>query len=521
MALQSLTPPQDITWKRMAYSRDMIDTNFGDLAFPPKWRSSLAIYYYIVPEEETADAYPDSKIVYLKLTCSITGWNPSEELLAARKIAEANTALDDLQKSIWNAVSSKGWSSVYWPCLGAIMQVAVYPSKGEEVGPDDFPYIMDFEPKKRELYESVSEGSEILSSSSDKLSTTKGNTNTQEVGAKVSGGIPGIGGSISANASWQQVNSNMTDTSRENRETLSRTASFSQMYQLFNGYHLGTNRALFVVAPRPHTVSNGAQTEFNLINGERKLEGIQEMFLVVHLPNKLSGFCVQASLDTGHTVQLNTTRSMIMLRNDDDFGGHDIDIPDADPEPPQPEQPQAENVQQLVVTRRIVQNCGKFDENGNFTLVGGGFEKPNYFPPVVWEDLVLEVKDTSRQRRNTVLLGSNNKNEKFELANQMNLMQSSIMKSMISGISESNYKQKPFNKTDTFLRMSGFSLHNQNDSVELLGKLKYIDKEDLKLLVKFKIKTVSELFKIDEKRVIDPAIKKIRAKILKKALIKQ
>ena len=27
------------------------------------------------------------------------------------------------------------------------------------------------------------------------------------------------------------------------------------MYQLFNGYHLGSNRALFVVAPRPHTVS--------------------------------------------------------------------------------------------------------------------------------------------------------------------------------------------------------------------------------------------------------------------------
>jgi hypothetical protein len=45
MTIQSLTPPKDITWKRLAYSRDMIDTNFGDLAFPPKWRSSLAVYY--------------------------------------------------------------------------------------------------------------------------------------------------------------------------------------------------------------------------------------------------------------------------------------------------------------------------------------------------------------------------------------------------------------------------------------------------------------------------------------------
>ena len=42
----------------------MIDTNFGDLKFPPKWRSSLAVYYYMVPEEETAVAYPNSRIMY-------------------------------------------------------------------------------------------------------------------------------------------------------------------------------------------------------------------------------------------------------------------------------------------------------------------------------------------------------------------------------------------------------------------------------------------------------------------------
>ena len=42
MAIQSLTPPQDITWTRLAFSRDMIDTNFGDMVFSPKWRSSLA-----------------------------------------------------------------------------------------------------------------------------------------------------------------------------------------------------------------------------------------------------------------------------------------------------------------------------------------------------------------------------------------------------------------------------------------------------------------------------------------------
>jgi hypothetical protein len=51
--------------------------------------------------EETTSAYPDSRIVYLRLTGSITGWNPNEEIRNARKVAEENNTLDDLQKSIW------------------------------------------------------------------------------------------------------------------------------------------------------------------------------------------------------------------------------------------------------------------------------------------------------------------------------------------------------------------------------------------------------------------------------------
>ena len=94
MGIQSLSPPQDRTWQRLAYSRDMIDTNFGDLKFPPKWRSSVAVHYYIVPDEETADAYPNSRIVYLELTCGITGWNPNEELKNAQKVSQGRVSVE-------------------------------------------------------------------------------------------------------------------------------------------------------------------------------------------------------------------------------------------------------------------------------------------------------------------------------------------------------------------------------------------------------------------------------------------
>jgi hypothetical protein len=36
-------------------------------------------------------------------------------------------------------------------------------------------------------------------------------------------------------------------------------------YQLFTGYHLGTNRAVFLIAPRPHIVTGTDWVDFNLL----------------------------------------------------------------------------------------------------------------------------------------------------------------------------------------------------------------------------------------------------------------
>jgi len=359
MSVQALTPPLDITWTRMAFSRDMVDTEFADATFGPKWRSSLAVYYYIVPEEETADNYPTSRIMYLKFTCSITGYNPSESLADVKQIVEESGALDDLQRSTWEVISGSGWSAKYWPCLGAIMQLAVYPGAGDDVGPDDYPYILDFEPKKREIYEAVSEGKENLSGSAGKTEITKGSTSVSglEIGGSAGFSIGGFGasGSVTHTSSDTTINQNTTDTSREARETLSRTTQSSQLYQLFNGYHLGSNRALFVVAPRPHTVSDQAQTEFNLIDGARKLEGVQEVFVIVHMPKSLTGFCLQAGLDTGHQVSTLVPYQALARRRVDDGGPP---LPNGGPEippvppPNPPDPPPSTPIRQLVVTRR-------------------------------------------------------------------------------------------------------------------------------------------------------------------------
>ena len=167
----------------------MIDQTLGDLKFPPKWRSSLTVYHYVVPEEDTADAYPNSRIVYLRLTASITGWNPNEELRNSNWEPGETILPDALQKLGWGVVIAEGWASKYYPCHGAIMQIGIYPPKRVPTILDNYPEIMDFEPKKREMFDSITEGQELLAGSSEKSFASGSTTrlDSQEVGFSIAG----------------------------------------------------------------------------------------------------------------------------------------------------------------------------------------------------------------------------------------------------------------------------------------------------------------------------------------------
>jgi hypothetical protein len=72
MALTEMSLPIDIPWKRMGVSKDMIDQKSGDLTFPKKWRSSIAVFYH-EPTELPPD-YCNRKITYLKIVCTITNY---------------------------------------------------------------------------------------------------------------------------------------------------------------------------------------------------------------------------------------------------------------------------------------------------------------------------------------------------------------------------------------------------------------------------------------------------------------
>lgn len=78
MSTFNLRLPLDIPWSRRCVSDDMIDRRTGDSEAPYRWRSSLAIFDYEPPEEY--QNYPGVIISYLKVVCSITGYqeNPTE-----------------------------------------------------------------------------------------------------------------------------------------------------------------------------------------------------------------------------------------------------------------------------------------------------------------------------------------------------------------------------------------------------------------------------------------------------------
>jgi hypothetical protein len=292
--------PVDVPWKRMGVSKDMIDVKGGDVQFPAKWQSSISAFYY-----EPTNASPDycnRRITYLKVVCTITNYQISGEDLSV---------LDQLRKSHSDFYAWQGFEDEIaqaFPCYGALLQIAVHPSD-PKVALHDYPYIAAFQPRKREMYETTTESGEAGSQSQGRLNVLKGATSTQTQehydidqgggGSAAFGLVSWNGQEYSGDVNRSQDESqNVTtrDSSRERRESYSYSTSINQLFTLLQGYHLGTNRAMFFMQPRPHIQDQ----KFSFIRGLRRLEGVQEFFLIVNRPDSVPGFCVEVALETAH-----------------------------------------------------------------------------------------------------------------------------------------------------------------------------------------------------------------------------
>jgi hypothetical protein len=306
-----LNLPTDIPWERICVTEDMIDPVVCDRRLPAKWQTSLAVFKYR-PEEEF-QLYPKYDITYLKVTATITGYQPlDKEIQGTINWDDVNVAtipgLTDLLNS-------------YNPCHGAILQVVVGPhGNGQKLPLDRYPFFMDFEPKKRELYEQATDTKEKQSRSIESLNITKSGGTTQSLeildidqgggGFGASGSFAGTGGGFNysaPNGQWgtkrlnaeESLSSRSSDVGQEKRETFAFTTQLSQMYHLLDSYHIGTNRVVFFIQPRPHTLEEPS----GFVRGPRPVDGIQEFFMVVAQPKDQEDFCVSLRLDTSHLTK--------------------------------------------------------------------------------------------------------------------------------------------------------------------------------------------------------------------------
>lgn len=301
-----LPQPEDIQWQPLCVSEDMMDPTFCNKKLPVPWKSSIAISAYEPKKDQLPEPFCAGKLTYLKVTVSITGYQPTDEEIKKGYVEFGNTPVEVGLDEIFET---------YFGCYGVLANIGIFPNSTKKWETKDYPKIIGMEPKIRELVQRATESGEILTSSNGSASTGKSFTRTNSTKTGVSAkhkeegsmgfddGIKfGTSDEIGSTHEWgsttEDSRQTSIDESRNRSETQATSTEIEQMYNMLSAYHLGTNRGVFLMLPRPHMLQPTDRRTF--IQGVRSIEGIQEFFLVVSRPNDMEGICVEARLDTGH-----------------------------------------------------------------------------------------------------------------------------------------------------------------------------------------------------------------------------
>lgn len=292
--------PDSIPWKTIAASPDMMDITFNNRRFPFAWRSSLAISVYEPPTEALPTLMCGQRIAFVKVTCSLTGYQPSGG--DGGEVTFGDVPLEELERL----------TSEYLGCYGALLNVAFFPPSGGLVvvgsQPDlrQFPHVLDFSPKNRELIRGITESGEMLTGSSRSIGIDQSKTTTSKnettVGVEAGIKIEPVEATASIEHTWGSSEENKQGLSLETGDSLQNKKGYAttldQLYSLLTGYHTGTNRATVIMLARPGTLQATDRRTFAL--GLRMLEGVQDFVFVVARPQDQDRMCIEAALHTGH-----------------------------------------------------------------------------------------------------------------------------------------------------------------------------------------------------------------------------
>ena len=203
--------------------------------------------------------------------------------------------------------------------------------------------------------------------------------------------------------------------------------------------------------PRPHIVSESAQVENSLISGERKLEGVQDLFLVVQVPRANPGFCVRVHLDLSHKTD-----------------GH------------------ARAGLPYTTTRRRVAGCATFA--GDRLAVVRGAAPPATALEVIDEGLVSGWLATDGDHLKT------GRAARIGLADDYNLANAQLQRALLGTAASAGYRPRPFVETATFYRLAQAELVRAGASLDDLEKFGYLEAGEATALSAAKVAKLGDLF---------------------------
>ena len=271
---------QDVAWRLVGHSA--LDIGQGGtssgLTSSGKVVPSVAVFYCPVPRQETAGAFPMHRIVMLKVAVTTAGLQWMNQV-------QPNPHLPPIP--IYTSV----------PCIGGVigLRLSYTTPAGERQWPNVAPteltqqglYIRDIYPKHQEMIVNQQLGQETLQTSSRRVATTEGWN--ASVSASVSlFDLVNLGGSYGTSSSTTTE----TTTTESKRET--RVVEVQNINHVLTAYHLGSPEMAFTIQPRPFEGES-----WELINGYRVLEGIQEFILIVNMPHRAKYLRVDAQFLVG------------------------------------------------------------------------------------------------------------------------------------------------------------------------------------------------------------------------------
>lgn len=289
MTEDTLPLPIEIPWKLASTTQPLV---VGEPA-----QTSLSLFFFEPDEELLTAQFPDEKLVFLKLTASISP--------ASFPASLSRVAASFLGEGI--------------PCFHLLLDMKVRNAAGE-LGTIR-PYFHAAAPLNRrmiqtgvvggESFEGDSEAQAVGKSGSQMFESLKSHSNTTSAGASagLSLGPVSFGGSVSGSSTdvssnravSQVVDTTTRQAAEERRELTSYSTKVENILTLLNAKYVGTPHLSFSLMPQPLQLLSIDPSDPNLwfqqllARRSSGIEGIQEFTAVVVVPRG-TDFCVSARL---------------------------------------------------------------------------------------------------------------------------------------------------------------------------------------------------------------------------------